>query len=256
PASSASATHDTKRGEDSRARLNILSEMPGAWEKRVRRWARLNKGLRTRLGRGLAPSGQDEYFIYQGLVGAWPIAWLAPGAVIAPSAEMRERMKAYLVKALREAKLETSWLEPNEDYEQACLDFLEGLLDRDRSASFIGDVTAFLREIAPYAMQNSLAQTVLKLTAPGIPDIYQGTELWDLSLVDPDNRRPVDFGCRREMLRAGPRSWAEMRAHWQDGQIKLHVIARILALRRELPDLFAQGSYEPLAVTGQAAGHA
>jgi (1->4)-alpha-D-glucan 1-alpha-D-glucosylmutase len=169
---------------------------------------------------------------------------------------MRERMKAYLVKALREAKLETSWLEPNEDYERACLAFLEGLLDRGRSAPFIGDVTAFLREIAPYAMQNSLAQTVLKLTAPGIPDIYQGTELWDLSLVDPDNRRPVDFARRREMLRVGPKSWTEMQTRWQDGQIKLHVIARILALRREMPDLFAQGSYEPLAVAGQAAGHA
>lgn len=252
---SASATHDTKRGEDSRARLNILSEMPDAWERRVRRWARLNKGLRIRLGGRLAPSSQDEYFIYQGLVGAWPIEWLAPGALIAPTAEMRERMKAYLVKALREAKLETSWLEPNEDYEHACLDFLEGLLDRDRSAPFIGDVTAFLREIAPYAMQNSLAQTVLKLTAPGIPDIYQGTELWDLSLVDPDNRRPVDFACRRDMLRAGPKSWAEMQARWQDGQIKLHVIARILALRREMPDLFGRGSYEPLAVAERAAGH-
>src|SRR5262249_28890263 len=156
-------------------------------------WSRLNKGLGARIAGKRAPCGRDEYFIYQGLVGAWPLDWLAQDAVIAPSAEMRERMKAYLVKALREAKLETGWLEPKQAYEQSCLAFLDGLLDPKRSRAFIDDLTAFLRELAPLAVRNSLVQAVLKLTALGIPDIYQGTELWDLSLVDPDNRRPVDF---------------------------------------------------------------
>ena len=143
----------------------------------------------------------DEYLIYQTLVGAWPFEFLAPDKITGSSAAaFLERMKAYLVKALREAKQETSWLDPDADYEQACLGFLEGLLDRRRSREFIADLTGFLTEIAPLGAMNALAQTVLKLTAPGVADIYQGTELWDLSLVDPDNRRPVDFAARRKML--------------------------------------------------------
>ncbi|HEX4572320.1 MAG TPA: malto-oligosyltrehalose synthase, partial [Dongiaceae bacterium] len=254
-AMSASATHDTKRGEDSRARLNVLSEIPDQWQGRVRRWSRMNKGLKRRRGREIAPSGQDEYFIYQGLVGLWPIDWLTPGAAADLSADALERMKVYLVKALREAKLRTSWLEPNEDYEQACLAFLGGVLDRRRSRGLIEDIASFLREIAPFGMLNGLAQTVLKLTAPGIPDIYQGTELWDLSLVDPDNRRPVDFARRREILSASPEAWKELLDNWQDGRVKLRLLAGLLALRRDMPGLFAEGSYEPLTVSGLAARH-
>ena len=164
-------------------------------------------------------------------------------------------MKAYLVKALREAKHRTSWLEPNEDYEQACLAFLEGMLDRRRSRGFIEDISAFLREIAPFGMLNGLGQTVLKLTAPGIPDIYQGTELWDLSLVDPDNRRPVDFARRREMLRTTPEDWKELLGNWQDGRVKIRLLAGLLALRRDMPGLFTEGSYEPVSVSGRAARH-
>ncbi|HKF59745.1 MAG TPA: malto-oligosyltrehalose synthase [Dongiaceae bacterium] len=254
-AMSASATHDTKRGEDSRARLNVLSEIPEQWERRVRRWSRMNRGLKRGLGKEIAPSGRDEYFIYQGLVGTWPIDWLTPGAAADLSADALERIKAYLVKALREAKHRTSWLEPNADYEQACLAFLEGMLDRRRSLGFIEDIASFLREIAPFGMLNGLAQTVLKLTAPGIPDIYQGTELWDLSLVDPDNRRPVDFARRREMLRATPEAWEELLGNWQDGRVKLRLLAGLLALRRDMSGLFTEGSYEPLGVSGAAARH-
>ncbi|HSY85833.1 MAG TPA: malto-oligosyltrehalose synthase [Verrucomicrobiae bacterium] len=261
----ATATHDTKRGEDSRARLNVLSEIPTEWARRVRRWARLNKGLRK--GRNGAPRPIDEYFIYQTLVGAWPFEFLAPGRITGSSAAaFLERMKAYLVKALREAKQETSWLDPDIDYERACLGFLEGLLDRRRSREFIEDLTDFLGEIAPFGVMNSLAQLILKLTAPGVADIYQGSELWDLSLVDPDNRRPVDFAARRNMLSdamaaaslespARRKAWEELRRGWRDGRIKLHVIAALLALRRRCPALFAEGSYEPLGGSGLAARH-
>ena len=170
----ATATHDTKRGEDSRARLNVLSEIPEEWDRRVRRWIRLNKGLRD--GKSQAPNPLDEYLIYQTLVGAWPFEFLAPDKITGSSAAaFLERMKAYLVKALREAKQETSWLDPDADYEQACLGFLEGLLDRRRSREFIADLTGFLTEIAPLGAMNALAQTVLKLTAPGVADIYQGS---------------------------------------------------------------------------------
>ena len=261
----ATATHDTKRGEDSRARLNVLSEIPVEWERRVRRWIRLNKGLRHRKSR--APRPLDEYLIYQTLVGAWPFEFLTPGRITgSAAAAFLERMKVYLVKALREAKQETSWLDPDLDYEQACLGFLEGLLDRRRSREFIADLVDFLGGIAPFGAMNSLAQTVLKLTAPGVPDIYQGSELWDLSLVDPDNRRPVDFAARQKMLSdamaasslesaARRKAWEALRRRWRDGEIKLHVIAGLLALRRRSPGLFAEGSYEPLAGGGLAARH-
>ncbi|HXU57226.1 MAG TPA: malto-oligosyltrehalose synthase, partial [Verrucomicrobiae bacterium] len=257
--------HDTKRGEDSRARLNLLSEIPAEWERRVRRWIRLNKGLRN--GKSEAPRPLDEYLIYQSLIGAWPFEFLDPGGITGSSAAVfLERMKAYLVKALREAKQETSWLDPDLDYEQACLAFLENLLDRRRSREFIADLTGFLSGIAPFGAMNSIAQTVLKLTAPGVPDIYQGSELWDLSLVDPDNRRPVDFAARRKMLSdamaaasleppARRKAWEELRRSWRDGRIKLHVIAALLALRRRSPALFAEGSYEPVDSGGLPARH-
>ena len=247
----ATATHDTKRGEDSRARLNVLSEIPDEWERRVRRWIRLNKGLRH--GKSRAPRPLDEYLIYQTLVGAWPFEFLAPGRITgSAAAAFLERMKAYLVKALREAKQETSWLDPDLDYEQACLGFLEGLLDRRRSREFIADLADFLGGIAPFGAMNSLAQTVLKLTAPGVADIYQGSELWDLSLVDPDNRRPVDFAARRKMLSdamaASPlesaarrKAWEALCRRWRDGRIKLHVIAGLLALRRRSPGTLRRG---------------
>src|SRR5262249_5286859 len=174
----------------------VLSEIPDVWERRVRRWQRLNKGLRMSRGKTLAPVPLDEYSIYQALVGAWPHGALSKSTAV----RIRERMKAYPVKALREAKQATSWLDPDGDYEQACLGFLEGLLDLGRSPRFLDDLRTFIGEITPFAVRNSLAQTALKLTAPGLPDIYRGTELWDLSLVDPDNRGPVDFELRRPEL--------------------------------------------------------
>ncbi len=249
----ATATHDTKRGEDSRARLAVLSEIPSAWGARVRRWARLNAGLGPRRGALRAPRREDEYFIYQTLVGVWPFEWLEPDPRRDTSA-LLERLKAYLVKALREAKQTTSWLNPNTDYEEACLGFLGRLFDGRVAAAFVEDLTAFVREIAAVGAANGLAQTVLKLTSPGVPDVYQGCELWDLSLVDPDNRRPVDFAARAAMLREAA-ALPELLANWRDGRIKLRLIAAILALRRREPALFIRGSYEPLAVRGPAAEH-
>jgi (1->4)-alpha-D-glucan 1-alpha-D-glucosylmutase len=263
----ATATHDTKRGEDSRARLNQLSEIPAEWSRRVRTWARLNAAHKARTGGRQAPTPADEYLLYQALVGAWPheLLEVGPGA---PEAlrSLAERMKAYFVKALREAKLETSWLDPDPGYEQACLGFLEALLDCRRSRPFLDDMAGFVHRIAPYGALNSLCQTTLKLTAPGLPDIYQGTELWDFSLVDPDNRRPVDFPTREQLLHQAnaiaalppePRlfAWRELAAAWPDGRIKLQVILSLLSLRRTLPELFARGDYRPLSVRGDAADH-
>ncbi len=260
------ATHDTKRGEDARLRLDVLSEMPAAWEQRVRRWRHLNRFQRRDLDGQSAPSRNDEYMIYQTLVGAWPTAM--DGTSPDPSRpldDLAERVKAYVVKAAREAKVVTSWDSPNAAYESACTAFVQRLLDGTQPNPFLADFAAFQAEIADFGMFNGLSQVVLKLTAPGIPDIYQGTEHWDLSLVDPDNRRPVDFARRREDL-AGLEGLAALppaervpvlhalRADWRDGRIKLYLIHRLLRLRQELPDLFHEGGYEPLQTAGAQSG--
>jgi (1->4)-alpha-D-glucan 1-alpha-D-glucosylmutase len=249
----AGATHDTKRGEDARARLNVLSELGAEWETRVERWGALNRFRRYDLEDLTAPSPADEYMIYQMLVGSWP-----PDDPISEDtlAQFRCRAGEAVRKALREAKRITSWYNPNEAYESACLDFVDKILDIEKTNPFLDDFREFVAQIAPLGVLNSLSQIVLKHTVPGIPDAYQGTELWDHSFVDPDNRRPVDYAERTRRLAAAetfaddPHAYAQALAQWQDGTIKLAIQAALLKLRAEIPALFRDGSYEPLELRG------
>ena len=247
----ATATHDHKRGEDARARLAVLSEVPDEWEAALSRWTRLNAPLKRDLG-GPAPDATDEVILYQTLLGAWPLD-LQPGDT-AGMAAFQERVAAWQQKALREAKRHSGWAVPNEAYEQAAQDFLAGVLDPDRPAHVVSELYEFVQRIAAPGALNSLAQMVLRLTTPGIPDLYQGTDFWDFSLVDPDNRRPVDYDARRASLDAGLAPAALME-DWRDGRVKQAILQRTLALRARRSDLFARGAYQKLAVEGPAADH-
>jgi (1->4)-alpha-D-glucan 1-alpha-D-glucosylmutase len=241
------ATHDHKRGEDVRARINVLSEFALEWGRRVRRWGRLNRSRIKEAADGRpVPGRNDQYLLYQTLLGSWPLGLTPDDA--AGLADYAERIAAYIVKASREAKQRTSWTAPDTDYENDLDRFVRRILDPHDGRAFLADFLPFQAQIALVGALNGLAQTLLKLTAPGVPDTYQGCELWDLSLVDPDNRRPVDFGLRSAMLaqNADP---AELLLSWQDGRVKQHVVARTLALRRAAPALFA-GQYTPLETSG------
>ena len=245
----ATATHDHKRGEDARVRLAVLSEIPGEWEAALARWMRLNAPLRRDLD-GPAPDAADEVMLYQTLVAAWPPDLLPqdrPGVKA-----LEERVAGWLEKAQREAKRHTGWAVPDPEYEGACRTFLAGLLDGERTVDMVGELAAFAARIAPAGAVNSLSQTLLRLTCPGVPDLYQGTEHWDFSLVDPDNRRPVDFPARAASLAAGAAP-AALIADWRDGRVKQAVIARALALRAEAPGLFEEGAYVPLQAEGRHA---
>lgn len=246
----ATATHDHKRGEDVRARLAVLSEIPDEWSATVASCMAANAPLRPSLDGKPAPSPGDEYMLYQTIVGAWPMD-LALNDRTGLDAYAK-RLADWQRKAAREAKLSTDWIAPNPAYEEAAFQFLARLFaDTKRSLHLL---EAFAHRVGPAGAVNGLAQVLLKLTAPGMPDFYQGTELWDLSLVDPDNRRPVDYARRQETLAAHP-SPLECLATWRDGRLKQAVIARILELRRKKPNLFADGDYVPLFVTGPAADH-
>jgi (1->4)-alpha-D-glucan 1-alpha-D-glucosylmutase len=237
---SASATHDTKRGEDVRARLNVLSEIPGPWKQAVLKWRAVNRRFKTEVDGVSAPDRNEEYFLYQTLVGAWPFE--PPGDAFV------DRIDTYMTKALRESKVHTSWLSPDEAYESAVRRFVRAILDRRQGRRFLDLFTPFQARVAELGIYNSLAQLVIKTAAPGIPDFYQGTELWDLSLVDPDNRRPVDYDQRRQLLEGlGP--VAELLARRADGRIKMFVMTRALAARRQYRDAF-EGEYRPLTTTG------
>jgi (1->4)-alpha-D-glucan 1-alpha-D-glucosylmutase len=243
---SATSTHDTKRGEDVRARLNVLSEIPGAWKAAVTRWRAINRRFKSELRGAPAPDANEEYLIYQTLVGAWPF-----GADPAAHASFTERVVAYARKALREAKLHTSWLSPDDEYEAALERFVRAILDRGRANVFLQSFVPLQERVAQLGIYNSLAQLVIKITAPGVPDFYQGTESWDLNLVDPDNRRPVDYAARRDAL-AGlsgvdPTALLASRA---DGRVKIFVATRALAARALLRDVYQQGDYTPLRPTG------
>jgi (1->4)-alpha-D-glucan 1-alpha-D-glucosylmutase len=242
------STHDTKRGEDVRARLNVLSEIPAEWADRVTRWAELNRRHKTDVEGAPAPDGNEEYLLYQSLVGAW--AGL--------SDEFRDRVKQYMKKALAEAKVHTSWINPEAEYEAAVATFIDRVLDPAASPEFLEDLTAFAGRVAFFGRVNSLAQTLVRCTAPGVPDTYQGTEAWDLVLVDPDNRRPVDFAARAAWLNdlAGEGRAAEPARRPDDPRIKLFVTASALRCRRDRPDLFARGGYVPLLAEGEKAAHA
>jgi (1->4)-alpha-D-glucan 1-alpha-D-glucosylmutase len=264
----ATSTHDTKRGEDVRARLAVLSEKSEEWRRCVARWARLNRRARTQLDDGLAPTRNDEYLLYQTLLGSWPLELADEKAIgEADLSRYRDRIAAYMIKSAREAKLRSSWAEPNERYEQALEAFVDHLLDPHRNQRFLADFLTFQRRIAVLGMINGLSQTLLRLTTPGVPDTYQGCELWDLSLVDPDNRRPVDFAHRSHLLRGLKEGFADPSASsnaagaralfeaWPDGRIKLYLIWRLLELRRARPDLFDGAAYLPLSSSGLRAEH-
>ena len=248
----ATATHDHKRGEDARARLAVISEIPDEWEAALGRWMRLNAPLKRDL-RGPAPDEADEIMLYQSLIGAWPLD-LGPDDREGVAA-LRERVAAWQQKALREAKRHSGWAAPNEEYEQACQDFLAGVVDPDRPARVVHEIHAFVQRIAAAGALNGLSQLLLRNTAPGVPDLYQGTEYWDFSLVDPDNRRPVDFAARDASL-AADAAPADLLVDWRDGRVKQAILRRALAFRRDDPPLFAEGAYLPLEVEGDAAAHA
>jgi len=261
----ATATHDHKRGEDTRVRIDALSEMPGLWERMIRRWNRLNARRKGNADGGPAPTENDEYHLYQALIGTWPLAWFDRESIDARESEAYiERIGEYVRKAMREAKFRTSWTNPNAAYESAMLAFVRSLLTPDNSNIFFREMNAFVREIAPGAALSSLAQVTLKLTSPGVPDIYQGCEFWDFSLVDPDNRRPVDYSRREAALEAmrtavargnaAPLA-ADLLAHWRDGRVKAYVTWRLLQLRREYPKAFLDGAYVALDTTGVHADH-
>ena len=250
----ATATHDTKVGEDVRARINVLSEFPDEWGREVSKWMRINRSQRRLIDGEPAPDRNDEYRLYQALLGAWPVEL---------SAEMREapedfidRMSAYMLKAVREAKVHTSWLTPNQSYEEALTAFVEGILGRSGGPKFLPAFRPFQQRVAAVGMVNSLAQVALKSASPGVPDFYQGTDLWDLSLVDPDNRRPIDFERRERLLDSLTGDFEDMLTNWQDGRIKLAVTTGALHLRRELPHVFVGGDYVPLTVETSVPGHA
>ncbi|HET8576334.1 MAG TPA: malto-oligosyltrehalose synthase [Methylomirabilota bacterium] len=254
----ATSTHDTKRGEDVRARINVLSEIPGEWGAHVRRWRALARRWKREVDGQTAPDRNDEYLLYQTLVGAWPVE-PAPDL-----AAFTARIGAYMEKATKEAKRWTSWVNPNAAYDAAVREFVTGLLAP--GGRFLDEFLPFQQRVAFHAVVNSLAQTLLKIGAPGVPDFYQGSELWDLSLVDPDNRRPVDFAGRQALLtdldaRVQARGTdlaglcAELLERWTDGRVKLYLIQRGLGLRRERPGLFERGAYVPLEAGGERAEH-
>jgi (1->4)-alpha-D-glucan 1-alpha-D-glucosylmutase len=253
----ATATHDMKRGEDVRARIAALSEMPHEWRRELARWTALN-----REHRGIV-SLLDEYGLYQTILGAWPGELLSAELDGQALASFADRIAAYSLKAAREAKVSTSWTNPDADYERALDEFVRAILDPQRSPAFLESLRASARSLAMTGLTNSLAQTVLKATAPGVPDTYQGTELWDLSLVDPDNRRPVDFGLRANTLRALDDALAagtprdvlarELLETWTDGRIKLYVLATLLRHRAAVS--WPDGAYAPLDVQGAHAEH-
>jgi (1->4)-alpha-D-glucan 1-alpha-D-glucosylmutase len=269
---SATSTHDTKRSEDVRARIAVLSENPDGWAAKLDRWQGLNDAKAEVVDGERAPSPAREVSLYQTLLGAWP---LDPAELPA----FRERIAAYLPKAIREAEIRSRWEEPNTRYEEAVVRFARRLLDGAETAlssdaaradPFLADFLPFQEEVSFHGMLNSLAQTVLKLSAPGVPDVYQGCESWSFSLVDPDNRRPVDYArlaaTQDDLLRAAgtedPMSpvpeglLRDLAENWKDGRLKQLVTWRLLALRRAMPEVFARGEYLPLEVAGPAARHA
>ncbi|WP_417702554.1 malto-oligosyltrehalose synthase [Pseudomonas sp.] len=240
------ATHDHKRGEDCRARLAVLSERAAWYAERVRSWQRLAQPLRSRHLQQ-APDGGEEAILYQALIGSWPLGLQANDDVGLEA--YLQRLLGWQRKALREAKLNSAWSAPNDAHETACADFLRRLLCTSAGLALRTELAATVAAIAPAGALNSLVQCLLRMTTPGVPDLYQGCEFWDFSLVDPDNRRPVDFVARQAALQA-EREPAAMLATWQDGRIKQWLIQQVLALRAAHPVLFSRGAYQPLPVTG------
>jgi (1->4)-alpha-D-glucan 1-alpha-D-glucosylmutase len=259
---SATSTHDTKRSEDVRARINVLSELPKEWRAALYRWQKLNQRHKQRLDDLVVPDRNEEYLLYQTLLGAWPFGEL-------DDRQYRvfcDRIQAYMAKAVKEAKVHTSWTNPNHAHADAVSSFIDVILDRTRPNPFLDDFRPFQQRIAEYGIYNSLAQLLIKITAPGVPDFYQGSEVWDLSLVDPDNRRPVDYALRARLLSDLQRATAatgqdrralvrELIATREDGRVKLYVTMAALDYRRRQPSLFLEGAYLPLEITGTRKHH-
>jgi (1->4)-alpha-D-glucan 1-alpha-D-glucosylmutase len=252
----ATSTHDTKRSEDVRARINVLSELPGEWAKRLRMWSHWNRPQKRQVNGKPVPDPNEEMLLYQTLIGAWPLVKKEVPA-------FRKRLKAYMIKAAKEAKVHTSWIDPNADYEQALVAFVDSILKASNRNKFLPDFLRFQKQTAFYGAFNALAQVLLKLASPGVPDFYQGTELWDFSLVDPDNRRPVDFTKRARFLQDLKRREkksllpliAELLRRWEDGRLKLFVTAKALDFRRTQRELFLEGDYLPIRVLGRRKQH-
>jgi (1->4)-alpha-D-glucan 1-alpha-D-glucosylmutase len=250
------STHDTKRSEDVRARLNVLSEIPGEWEEAVWRWRELNAGAKTLIDGAQSPDTNDEYLLYQAMIGALPMNF-DPAA---SRKDIEERLKGYMQKAINEAKVHTSWINPNEAYNTAVQDFVTLAVE---NTAFLTDLSNFSRRVSFFGQFNSLSQTLLKFVSPGIPDTYQGNELWDFSLVDPDNRRPVDYAERRyglrsiqERLKRDQMALAEeLLRDSQNGYIKLYVTHTALTARNTSPLLFTEGDYVPVNTVGSKARH-
>ncbi len=244
------STHDTKRSEDVRARMIAISEIPELWRRGLQRWRAVNRRWRKQIEELEAPDANEEYLLYQTLIGSWPME-MTGAAVKTPSPGYVERIQNYMVKALNEAKLNTSWVQPNEEWLSATRAFVEKLLEPSPKNRFLPLFLPVVEEVTRLGVVNSLAQTLLKLTSPGVPDIYQGNEIWDFSLVDPDNRQPVDYEIRRQMLVSlGKSKPEELWNQWADGRIKMFLTESLLRFRRDQADLFRTGSYLPLAVTG------
>ena len=248
---SATTTHDTKRSEDLRARVTVLSEIPDEWNARIAKWARLNARHKSSLNGHSAPDANEEYLIYQTMLGVWPADSDDPSSIT-------KRLQLYMTKALREATIHTRWIKPNEAHEQAVARFVESLLSTESSPEFLDDLQGFQRKIAWCGMINGLAQLLLKIVSPGTPDFYQGSELWDLRLVDPDNRQPVDFHTRCEFARAPAEPTADsshLLQHWPDGRVKKYVTRQALWYRLEHPELFTVGEFSPVTVVGLREQH-
>ena len=246
----ATSTHDTKRSGDVRARMVAISEIPELWRRSLQRWSTANHRWKRMVNDLEAPDANEEYLLYQTLLGAWPMdANGEPEPV--PSPDYIERIQAYMAKALKEAKINTSWIQPNEDWDAAMHDFIAKILDSSPRNKFLPVFLPAAKEIIRLGAVNSLTQTLLKLTSPGVPDIYQGNEIWDYSLVDPDNRRPVDYELRGQLLKSlSSATPGELMQTWSDGRIKMFLIQRLLRFRREEGDLFERGEYLPLQTSG------
>jgi (1->4)-alpha-D-glucan 1-alpha-D-glucosylmutase len=254
----ATSTHDTKRSGDVRARISVLSEMTAVWRQTIERWSRFNRSRKREIEGRQAPSPNDEYLLYETLLGSWPVEEGDEGA----ASTYRQRIETYLIKAAREAKTRTSWASVNAPYEEALVQFVGAILDRRNGNLFLADFVAFHRQVVRFGLLNGLTQTLCKLTAPGVPDIYQGDDLWDFSLVDPDNRRPVDYAKRSQLLQQLQQECGQAQAagwvrslvdNLHDGRCKLYLLWRVLQFRQAHEALFRDGEYLPLRVSGDHA---
>ncbi len=253
---SATSTHDTKWSEDVRARLNVLSEIPDEWRKYLARWSNWNSAKKTRVGELRAPTPREEVMLYQAMLGIWPMGC----SKNMNREELTQRIERFFIKSVKEARIHTNWISPNEPHEAALRKFVHSILEDSAGNRFFRDFLVLHQKLAFYGAFNSLSQLILKMTSPGIPDFYQGTEIWNFRLTDPDNRQPVDFKKRMQILHelkscnagALPEICEDLLNHWCDGRLKLYITARILQFRRAHQELFSKGDYLPIKVDGKS----